>query len=466
MATDRRDRERDPVQAPAPAITQPPVADDSTLVSAAIGNQAFGAVARTPVGPAFRPSVPPLPPTLAREPGGATAAPTASWNAPAGYGAASTTQQAMIPLFKIRTESTELAGAGFADLKIAADEAGTWMGNFTSGADRPLTADEVRKLTDFGNEFQGKQEKAVREVAQAIAAQLTSWISSKPINDDDLFELREAVHSQFNKSDKDMLTKASELLGKVEELTGEVEKWAGRGAKAKDYIQSAKKLEDIEKGVKEIKDKIGEAKKMVDLVRDISKMVGAIGNSPAGVDDIGAVEGMLGVMNFAISKAKIPGLTQLWDEYIYKLAKACLVQLRKVKEQLYKNDRGDAGMVKFFFVQHQGDATAPDIKGAAQHGDPAAHFPGGQPMLNFMWQLMRDPDSITSVPAAVEDFFVKWRKNMNAGQAEDNQLQSDSKASNLWNAFSRERAPNMVPWIKQNRDEAWVKLYGGMPKPR
>jgi hypothetical protein len=31
--------------------------------------------------------------------------------------------------------------------------------------------------------------------------------------------------------------------------------------------------------------------------------------------------------------------------------------------------------------------------------------------------------------------------------------------------FSRERAPNILPWLKKNREDVWIKLYGGMPAP-
>ena len=85
-------------------------------------------------------------------------------------------------------------------------------------------------------------------------------------------------------------------------------------------------------------------------------------------------------------------------------------------------------------------------------------------MLDFMWQVMRNPDSIKAVPDGIEDFFVKWREEFNAGVAGE-ELESDDSISNLWNVFSRERAPNIVPWLKRNRDQVWIKLYGGMPHP-
>jgi hypothetical protein len=45
------------------------------------------------------------------------------------------------------------------------------------------------------------------------------------------------------------------------------------------------------------------------------------------------------------------------------------------------------------------------------------------------------------------------------------ELQSDDDVTNLWNVFSRERAPNILHWLKLERQDIWIKLYGGMPAP-
>jgi hypothetical protein len=79
-------------------------------------------------------------------------------------------------------------------------------------------------------------------------------------------------------------------------------------------------------------------------------------------------------------------------------------------------------------------------------------------VLDFMWQVMRDPDSITSVPAGIEDYFLEFREQFNAG-ANGDELEKD------WNLIGRDRAPNIVPWLKRHRDDVWIKLYGAAPRP-
>ncbi len=443
-----REQDEQELARPAPA----PPRDARIAMAAAMGNQAFGALVASGG-------------VIARDPGpGATAAPpaaAATWDAP-DFGLATQTLQARSACHRIESEARRLELAGFDGMAIYGEEARSWAESM-GGAMRPLTAREATQLTEFGVEFKAEQDKAVRKVAEALVAQLTKWIDAKPISDEDLFELRETVHHQFVRSvDTDVLSQTVELVGKAEELIGEVAKWGKRAENAKHVIAQAKKLEDINKGIKEISDKVGEVKKVLELAQNIGKMTGALGKTPGGVDDIGAMEAALDVADFAVSKLEVPGFKQLWDGYIFKAAKICLKQLRALKEQLYKGDRAEG--VRFFFEQSRGRATAPSIKDAYFHGvDPSQHFPGGQPMLDFMWRLMRDPDSVSSVPAGIEDFFVEWRDQMNAGAGE--KLESDDDITNLWNVFSRERAPNIVGWLRRNRDEAWVKLYGGMPKP-
>ena len=91
-------------------------------------------------------------------------------------------------------------------------------------------------------------------------------------------------------------------------------------------------------------------------------------------------------------------------------------------------------------------------------------FPGGQPMLNFMWSLFRGnpPDS---VPDVVQKHMLKFRKQFNAGQPEADQLQSDSAWSNAWNLFGDEKSPNLKSWMLKNRESIWAMQYGALPHP-
>ncbi len=470
-----------------PTVRQP--VDTAVDVASAIGNQAFSVLAQRPdpmsaaglatfAGPAVA-----LAPgggrRVAREPegggtatappqgGGSTApaqqtAPAKPWVAPFDWGFAKTGSGAVELLTRIRDETDELVTMGFTELAIHSDEAKTWIGNF-SDPDKFLTDDQVQKLTAFSGEFQAAYTGAIGHLRDAIVGQLEAWGVS-PMTEEDLVDLKEFVHEKFVHATKDdVLGEAVELLEKATGMVGQVEKWVGYGAKAKGMIAQAEKLEHLKEGIKGISDKLDEVKEYTELAHNVGKLTGVIGKTPGASDDIGAFEGALDVSNFIMSKLGVPGIKQLWDGYIYKAAKAAAVMLRNLKSTIYTQNR--EGAVPLFFIEHRGDAVAPKIDESLVRGaDKRDHFPGDQPMLDFMWTFIKAPDALTEVPKSVEKFFLDWKKEMGEGEGAD-QIQSDSSVWNLWNAFSREQSPNLVPWLKRHADDAWVKLYGGVQKP-
>jgi hypothetical protein len=382
---------------------------------------------------------------------------------PLDWGQATTHGEAIPILRRMQLDGAQLQVAGFGAIAVNVDEAATWIAYIGRDPSGALSLDDARQLNAFSQEFQGNYRAAIGEFVAAIVKQLLPWRTS-PMSDEDLFELREAIHDKFvHHAKEDVVSQAVELLRNANELTEKVEKWVGYGAKAEGMVGEAKMLEELEKAVAEIKGKISEAKEMAELARNIGRMVGVLGGSPAGIDDVGAMESALDVCDFAVGKLGVPGFNVLWSGYILKLSKMCLERLRSLKALLYAKSRAEN--IRFFFEQHRGDVGAPDLHDATFYGlaEPEQHFPGGQAMLNFMWRLMRDPDSVISVPSGVEDWFVKWREEMGAGEGEA--IESDSSWRNLWNVFSRERAPNLLPWVKSHAEAAWVKLYGGMPHP-
>jgi hypothetical protein len=408
------------------------------------------------------------------EAGGSTATATApaqsgsTWVAPLDFGSASDKQAARFPLLRMREEAQKLKVAGFNEFDIVLDEIQTWLSNFEERG--TLSAAEVEKLRWFGSDFKDKYDAAIRQIAEALVGQLTQWISEKPINESVVFDLKEELHKKFISSeDPDVLAKSSALLGTVEDFIGKFTDITEHAGKVKDHVKAAKKLDDIHEGLDGIKEKAGEIKEYIDLARNIGKMTGQLGTTPAGVDALGAFDATLDVMNFVITKAGVPGITQLWEGYIYKVSKICVNLLRGIYDAEEAEDRGP---IKYFFDNHRGDAAAPSIQkllrgegniGGLHPGFMDHHFPGGQPMLDFMWKLMRD--EAISVPGEVEDYFVKWKEEVGAGAGEKDQIETDSAWTNAWNLVTRERATNLLPWLKKHKDDAWVKLYGGIQPP-
>ena len=462
---------------PVPATTPVPAASLTALAGAA-GNRAFGqllaaggtsADVATPAvqtiagpTPAGQTTAVQTPATQATAVGTATQATqtAGTWVTPEGV-ALTSTVQAGLHLVTLRDEAQHLQQQGLEDFgQIIAEATARIEAIAAEGAARPLTAFEGRQLTWFGRDYADRRERAVQAAARAVIAQLSAWLNP-PITEAELFELEEYVHAQFIASaDPDRITRAAALLKDAKDAVDRVKTWTGRAARAAKWLETAKYLQDLNAGVQLISGYVSEASKLTALVRDIGRTVGALGGTPAGVDELTAMEGALSVIDFVVSAGKVPGLDLLWD-YIGKGARACLTSLRSLRGLLYTRDRSDA--VAFFFDQHRNDEVAPRITDAAFHGDSGQHFPGGQPVFDLMWAIMRTPDAVTAVPDTVEDYFVTWRRQLGAGEQE--QLATDSSWRNGWNVLSRERAPGLLDWVRRNRSDLWVKLYGGMPAP-
>jgi hypothetical protein len=337
------------------------------------------------------------------------------------------------------------------------DRASQWR----AGGATPLTATEVEQLSQFGQEFHETYQDAMGEVARNIVVQLSRW-RNPPLDEKDLFELREAVHERFTAGDESGLEQMTEFLSTLEEITGAINDWVGYGQQAIGLVRTAERLEQIQEAVDGIASKVEEATKIVTLARDLGRLAGVLGNTPAGADPIAQVEAGLGVMDFVIGRFEVPGLSQIWGGYILEVSRACLSLLRDVMENLYRSERGDN--VRVFFSEHERDDQAPSLGMApVAYGTIDRHFPGGQPVFDYMWQVMRG--RTPAMNDEVEDYFVENMDSFNAGMGLTNQIETDSSAGNLWNLFTRTDSPNLKAWIRDNKDEVWVRLYGGSPPP-
>lgn len=472
LAPAGKERTDDAPEAVAAAPALPARQDARLAMASAMGNQAFTAYVTAGAGTIAREPTATATPTAPPGSTSSNAAPSAdqqpgTWTAPMDYGTCTKKVQARAAVIRLRDDATELRNANFPEFDMLIEEATTWINGSLAG-EGDLTAFEATQLTGFGADFKAKHDAAVRTVAEAIAAQFSEWL--KPLSEEDLFDLREMVHKEFiDAKSTDLLQQATETLGKAEDLVKRVTNLTDWSNKLADHVKAAKTIKDLTKGVTEVKEKIGEIKEYVELARNVGVMLGKLGNSPAGNDGVASVEAGLEVMNFVIDKAGIPGVKALWSNYIYPVSKACLKLLGQVKELLYKQDR--EGFVRMFFDKHRGDAVAPKIDFASADGlagahidDAGKHFPGGQPVFDFMWKLMRD-EELTSVPQGVETYFVEFKDQMNAGEDDKNKIESDSHWYNAWNLFTTEHSPNLLSWLKANKQQAWTKLYGGMPSP-
>jgi len=164
-----------------------------------------------------------------------------------------------------------------------------------------------------------------------------------------------------------------------------------------------------------------------------------------------------------MSKTSVPVIGQWWSGYIRPCAELALDKLQKLDDMIDKSTRSN--LADEWWQRASKGMSAPNITESGLQGALLTKvFPGGQPMLNFMWSLFRGnpPDS---VPEVVQKHMLKFRKQFNAGQPEADQLQTDSAWSNAWNLFGDEKSPNLKAWMLKNKETIWGMQYGALPHP-
>src|SRR5262249_35026416 len=93
------------------------------------------------------------------------------------------------------------------------------------------------------------------------------------------------------------------------------------------------------------------------------------------------------------------------------------------------------------------------------------YFPGGQPMLNFMWSVFRG--GATEVPSSIEEYFGKFKTQFGEGHEEEDKVPTEGGAVwyKPWTWSDKERSPKLLDWVKRNKEEVWAMLYGRLPHP-
>jgi hypothetical protein len=402
-------------------------------------------------------------PLLQRGPDGGTAAPAAPavWTAPFDLGAVSDRPGASVALTDIASKLQEFKDAGFDELDVVIKKCRSQAVELSGGD--PLSADEVQKLSGIGLAAFASHQQALRQMQDMIAAELSKW------GDVDVSGAAEAIaeklHQEFmGGASASTLTDAKEALGKAKEFSGKIADYAGWAAKTKVVIKSAAKFEELKKSVEGFKSKLGEAKEVVELAESLGVLVGKVGAMPGGTQgDIAKIKAGFTIVDFVLSKSEVPVIGQLWSGYIKPTAEIALKQLQKLDDMVDHMTRDSDEKMDEWWDRARRGGGPPSITDTGLVGlNLSKYFPGGQAMLNFMWSVFRG--GATEIPAGIEDYFVKFKSQFNAGNEKD-EIETDDHWYNLWNAFGRTKATNLLPWVTRHKEEVWGMLYGRLPHP-
>jgi len=250
-------------------------------------------------------------------------------------------------------------------------------------------------------------------------------------------------------SGKNKLTQLKNLSAKIQSLAS----------------RAAQKFEELSKKMEGVNAILGGANDVVNIADSIATLAGKINEKPGGTqNNIAKIRAGLNIVGFAISKSKVPLIGDLWKGVIKPCADLALDKvgaLDKLAERVVKEPKFDE-----WWQEAKGGGGAPQLFSSPfDKAVTAKAFPGGQPMLDFMWQVMRG--GVSAVPPGVESYFLKFKDQFNAGHADSDSIQEQSN----WQALhpstwgNKATSPNLLKWLNTNKDEAWAMIYGSLPHP-
>jgi hypothetical protein len=167
----------------------------------------------------------------------------------------------------------------------------------------------------------------------------------------------------------------------------------------------------------------------------------------AGFDAVDYLAGMKLFKNLPI--------TTLWNKYYSPLVDKCTNMLREPARKVDFKGRSYGAIIADWQDDRGGLPTLPD--------ELLEYFPGRQPVLNYMWRVMRagSADDVMKVPLSkeVKNFFKTRPHILNAIREKgveklpvnENWIRSDEVKSVL-----RE-------YLARNREMVWTMLYGVIP---
>lgn len=367
---------------------------------------------------------------------------------------------------KVRTRLTQLESPYHIDELTSSINSGTQVIQGIGAAfngEGALTTDDVNQLTIFSSFAAPAYDSGLYTVRSTLALNLAN--AERAIDHTQLKiaekQLAEKLHDAYNNGMNDTavsqlrdgLTKVSEYKSKVDNYI----KWTKRATDLLQYTTASELLEDVGKLSGTLGEGMGKVAQVLDAADSLQTLFGSQRTSDTN-DSIARFRAFYSLMDIGMGFVKgVPLLGQLWSSYYSPMIKAILNNL-EVLFNIRDEKMRELSLLDFKRQMHSAKVT-PTIPESLME-----HFPGGQPVLNFMYGVMNNGDQ--KVTPEVEQYFVQNISRFNAGIKDElNQLETESTATaNPMTWFgSEKKAPYLVEWVKKNKKVVWAQLYGSLP---
>jgi hypothetical protein len=350
------------------------------------------------------------------------------------------------------------------ELGLAVQEAGSWAQVLQGEGD--ISAHEAEQLAWFGRDVTRIHDHNLGRLKDVTRGPL-EHIANQPAPDTTAQEnaLAEQLHFAFIDGDTDQIGVVRDALDKLKgyvDSVNDVLTWANRTASLIGSATTLARLERATGGASAVSDALEKVTAVATTARAVATLSGldnqAVGPAQNRIRQFEASIELIDV-GFTFFKA-VPVLGQLWSNYYLPITRECIRLLGIIAR--YQDVEGrQYGLLEFWQQQHRGQRR--HDQGPTLPSHLLEYFPGGQPVLDFMYGIMHDREPRPSSP--VRAYFLEHRELFNAGRQTRGGLESESTSS--WydpTTWGDERlSTDLTPWVQRNRSRVWAMLYGDLP---
>lgn len=317
--------------------------------------------------------------------------------------------------------------------------------------DGPLDSLFLSNMTTFNDDYRTVYEDGLALVRQPSLDAVRSLKKGKPMETLDDAK-KDQMRAAFHSGDESGLSQLSDLISAIEEYNSKIDDWTKYLGYLGDNIRGAKTISAINKVTGNIGGALEKVGKVITAMESIGTLLDL--SNQAATDSMQSINDMkatFDTIDLALSFVKaVPFFNILWDGYYKKAIDACLAGIAKIAE-LRSEQMHD--LVELQIQTQRSNKNAPKLIGEQ-------HFPGGQPVMDFMWQVMRKNE--VAANSEVQAYFMEHESLFEAGTDSNMEVKGDS-ITDFWETNRIEDLWNFVYY--NNRDHIWAMLYGSRLTP-
>ena len=273
-------------------------------------------------------------------------------------------------------------------------------------------------------------------------------------------QLNEQLHNAFIEGSEDQIGEIRAVVDALIAYNRQVQQlfsFAQSVASRIGAAQTASALQNVAGRGATVTSLAGKVRNVLTAARALATISGvdnqAVGDAQ---NSINQFEAAMDGIDLAMTLAKaVPLIGQLWSNYYRPLINHIIVLLRQLFRDIDRLRRNQA-LAEWAMDNEGGGDSAPIIPVHL-----AQYFPGGQPVLNFMYAVVNFGEG--SPTPAVERFFMDHMELFNTGE-QDSNLERDGW--DWYNPFSwgeERQLTNLTTWVQSNANTVWAMLYGDLP---